>query len=114
MAYLLVALILSIAANVGLGLGYLDQRDKMTRATTNLKTAQDAAESCSKDVERLGVLAARRKVDADKARARAKTAAKTREEMADLILSTPASTPGDDCKSARDRAGSWLAGRAKP
>lgn len=114
MPALLVVLFISFLANFVLAVGYVDQRDKMTEAKTSLKTAQDAAESCSRDVERLGTLAASRKVDADKARAAAKTAARSRDELADQILSTPASTPGNDCKSAQDRAGAWLAGRARP
>ena len=114
MRALLIALIISIVAHIGTGLAYLAQRDKMTEAKTSLKTAQDAAESCSRDVERLGKLADSRKVAAAKARAAAATAAKTRDQQADQILSTPASTPGNDCKSAQDRAGTWLAGRARP
>lgn len=111
MIYLIVTLAISIFANVAFGLGYLDQRDNMTKATANLKTAQASAESCSKDVERLGTLAASRLVEAENSRIAAKASAQSRNQRADKIMSTPASVAGDDCKSASDRAATWLAGR---
>lgn len=109
----LVALIISITANVALGLGYKSAREEISRSEVKLQQAKDAAELCSKEVEKLGVLAAQRKVEADKARAAAKAAAKDRDAKADSILSQPAKFPGDDCKSAQARASEWLAGRKK-
>jgi multidrug resistance efflux pump len=110
----LIALVISIAANILFGLGYLDQRDALTRARADLKTASEAATSCSENTERLETLAASRKRDADKARAEARAAARAGDQRADVILATPATVPGDDCQSASDRASAWLAGRPNP
>ena len=113
MRAVLVALLISLCANIMLALGYLAQRDARGAVTTQLKNAQEAAQTCSLEVDRLDKLANTRRIQADKARAEAKRAAKTREQAADLILSTSASVPGDDCKSAGHRASVWLAGRSK-
>jgi hypothetical protein len=109
----LVALIISITANVALGLGYKSAREEISRSEVKLQQAKDAAELCSKEVERLGVLASQRKAEADKARAAAKASAKARDQKADSILSQPAKYPGEDCKSAQARASEWLSGRKK-
>lgn len=109
----IVVLIISIGANVMLGLGYKGAREEISRSEVKLQQAKDAAELCSKEVEKLGVLAAQRKAEADKARAAAKASAKARDQRADSILSQPAKFPGEDCKSAQARASEWLSGRKK-
>ena len=110
---IIVVLIVSIFANVAFGLGYLDQRDALTKARAGLEAANGVAETCSKNTGRLEKLAASRKQDADKARAEARAIAGAGDQRADVILATPATVPGNDCKSARDRAGAWLAERKK-
>lgn len=113
MRAVLIALLISVVANILLTLGYLAQRDARGAAVNQLKNAQDAAQTCSQEVDRLDKLANSRRIVADKARAEARRLAKTHEQAADLLLSTSASVPGDDCKSASHRASAWLEGRSK-
>lgn len=114
MPYLIAVLAVSLFANVAAVLGYLGQRDELTKAGAGLKFAQSETESCRKGVSRLGELADIRAAEAAPARAAAAAVAVRQNQRADKILSTPASAAGNDCQSARDRAAAWLAGRAAP
>jgi uncharacterized membrane protein YhiD involved in acid resistance len=109
----IVVLVISVFSNVALGLGYRSAREEMAKTEIRLQQAKDAAELCSKAVERLMTLAVQRKAEADKERAEAKAAAKLKDQKADTIMSQPAKYPGEDCKSAQARASEWLAGRKK-
>lgn len=76
--------------------------------------ARADASACSDATDDLRDLADKRKAEAETARAAAKTVYVTRSKRADAILSKPASVPGDDCRSAADRAAAWLATRGTP
>lgn len=106
----IIALAISLAGNAGLSYLWLGARDEATTAQTNLKSAKDAAETCSKSVDDLQVKAADRAKAAAKDRAAAAASAQNRDAKADEILSTPA-TSTDDCKAAQDRVTAWLKGR---
>jgi len=107
-------LLVSVLANAGLSWAWMSAHDEAIAARKDRDSARGAATACSDATEALQELADSRKVDADKARLAAKTSAKSRDQKADQIMSTPATTPGDDCRSASDRASAWLAGRVKP
>lgn len=111
MAIVSIALALSLAGNAGLGWLYLDKRDELATTEADLSHAEGEAKSCSDSVAKLGQLSITRAADAAVARALAAASAATGYQKADEILSTGPSTPGDDCKSAKDRKASWLKGR---
>ncbi len=118
---MIVALGISVAANAALGWAYLGQRDETTEARTALRDmegqrdgARQAASACSDSVDDLRELADKRAREAAPARAAAASAAQRHDQRADLILSTPAPVPGDECASAQARVDDWLKGRAKP
>lgn len=118
---ILIALAISVAANVALGWAYLGQRDDNTTARSELRDmqgqrdgARQAASACSDSVDDLRELADKRAREAAPARAAASDIAKTHNQRADTILATPAPVPGDVCASAQARVDSWLKGRAKP
>lgn len=78
-----------------------------------LQTAQDAGRLCGKAVEKLVSEAeAAKKLNAPLIAAAKKKNA-DQQAKANTILATPATRPGDDCGSARDRGLNWLKGRAK-
>ena len=120
-APLLWGLALSIALNVALGWAYLGQRDKTTKAESEVTAmeqqrdgARAVASACSDAVEDLRTVADQRAAEARTARAEAVAKASNNNKKADAILSTPAAVPGDDCRSAQVRVSDWLKGRAKP
>lgn len=105
-----IALAISMAANAGLSYVYLGQRDETTIAQGERDQARGAATACSEATQALQDLADKRAKEAKTARAAAAEAAKDRDQRADDILSTPASST-DDCKAAQHRATTWLKGR---
>ena len=105
-----IALAISMAANAGLTYVYLGQRDETTIAQGERDQARGAATACSDATEALRELSDKRAKEAAKARQDAAAKAKNKEELADAILSTPASDT-DDCKAAATRATTWLKGR---
>lgn len=107
-------LALSVAGNAWLGSTYLGARDERTEAIGQRDQARSAATMCSDATEALQEQATRRQVEGQAAIAAARKAALGHEGRAQQILATPASTPGNDCKSADDRARSWLKSRGKP
>jgi hypothetical protein len=105
------AMALSLAGNIGLTRAYLAARDHAATAEESKQQALDATATCSSSITSLESDAKAQKAQAETAIAQAQASAKTRNRSADRILSTPASTPGNDCKSASDRATEWLKGR---
>ena len=106
-----VAMAISLAGNIGLTYAYLGARDTATEANDMKDMALGAAATCSASITSLESAAKAQKAQAEVAIAAAEAKARTRNQSADRILSTPASTPGNDCKSASDRATEWLKGR---
>lgn len=105
---LLISLTLSLAGNAWLGKAYLSKRDTAVQASTNLNHATGAALTCSTSVDNIAKQSDQRAAAAaPKREAAAATAAKGNAK-ADVILSTAATAPGDDCKSATARANSWF------
>ena len=108
------ALLISLGANAGLGWSYLGQRDKATVAVVKTEQATGAAVACSQGVDKLETQAAKRKAEAAPKIAAAQKLADAGDKRADEILATPATVPGDDCRSAQARVDTWWQGRAKP
>lgn len=111
---LLLVLAISLAANGALGWVYLGARDDVVAAKKDADAAKGAAETCSSAVDQLQIKAAANAKKFAKDLKAAQSKADTGDKKADEILATPATVPGDDCKSAQDRVDTWLAGRVKP
>lgn len=119
MPWMLIAGAASMAANVLLGVAWLNQREELAaqaqiyhaqtqRLEEQRQTAMDAAQMCSSQVERLAAQAKRRAAEADAARVVAAQQAAQHNLRADAVLSAPAAVPGDDCASAQVRAEQWI------
>jgi hypothetical protein len=111
---LLLLIALSAIGNFFLYHGYTHERDRAVKLEAEKKNAADAAASCSASIDGLVKAAEKRGRDAERARADARARADKHRQAADQILTTPASVPGNDCESARDRALNWLHARVKP
>lgn len=107
----IIALVLSIALNVWLWHEKGVEHDARTTAETSLNTANTATETCNKSIAGLETAAEARGAAAERGRQAAADKRRQAEKTAQQILSTPASTPGNDCKSAHDRMADWLKGR---
>lgn len=112
MQALVLALVLSVVSNAGLGWAWLHARDAATRTTGERDSARADASACSDGVADLRDLAEERGQRAKAAQATAAERRRQQEAMAQLILSTPAPVPGDVCASAQARVDSWIRGRA--
>ena len=108
---LIAALLISLAGNGLLGRLYMNARDDVTEAEMMEEQARGAADTCSKSIEQLTKAAAEQQAAAREALKVARDEANKRSTRADTILRTPATTPGNDCKSAADRAAVWLRDR---
>jgi hypothetical protein len=113
-AGLSVALAASMAGNVLQFEAYLGQRDKTVKADAEAGKQREAADACTRGVDSLAKAATAQVAAAAAAAAAAKATAAKRAALADEILAAPASVPGDDCKSAQDRAARWLSRRVNP
>ncbi|WP_010465719.1 hypothetical protein [Acidovorax radicis] len=116
-----ILILASLAANAVLGWAYLGQRDETATARADLRGmkgqrdgARQMASECSDSVDDLREMADKRAREAEPARSVAAATAKTHNQRADTILSTPAPVPGDLCASALVRVDEWLKGRVKP
>lgn len=105
---------LLLAGSALTGRAWLAARDDVARLTAEKAQALSAAAQCSESVTKLQSLAAKRSDKAKPAIAAAAHQALVAEQRADQVLAAPASTPGDDCKSAQDQVNDWLANRSKP
>lgn len=84
--------------------------ERAVTAENSLKTTQNAAKLCSESVRTLSAeadsAAKAAKIDIEKA----KIEADERVKKARKIVITPPSVPGDDCRSALERARDWQKG----
>lgn len=118
---ILIALALSVAANVVLGSLWLEQRDDLTTERAEVKrvegernTANDVAQACSDSVEELSKHADARAVAASEVREVAAVKAVKHYAKADVILAAPPAVPNDACASAQTLAQDWLKNRGVP
>lgn len=105
---LAIVLAISLLANAGLTYIYLGARDDVAAADSLARQAKSAAQTCSDSVDQLQLLARDNAAKSRKAIAAAAARATTADQRADDVLSTPATVPGNDCRSAQDRASKWL------
>lgn len=111
MTPLSIALAISVAINAAVGYAYLGQRDKAVVSVEKTVQATGAAVACSAGVDSLEKKADERHATAAPKIAEAKQVAEAANTKADAILATPATEPGNDCKSASDRVDTWWADR---
>jgi hypothetical protein len=91
-----------------------EERDAATTAGEQLAETLRDAEQCTAGVKALQVESAAAAASAASAVAAAQKKAETLQARAQRQLRTPASTPGDDCKSSAQRFDRWLTERAQP
>lgn len=103
-------LAISLVGNAWLTYEYLGQRDTAVVATTQNTQTTAVATSCGQSVSNMANTAKRREADNAPERAAAAASAAEGKRQAANILATPATTPGNDCKSASDRLDRWLKG----
>ncbi len=108
---LLVALMISGAANLFLGNRWLSARDDVVTAQDATKSANQVATECSDGVTKLQKDADDRAKTAEVGRKVAEAAARTAQSKANKLLSAPPSVPGDACASAQAQVNDWLATR---
>lgn len=111
---LAIILAISLLSNAALGYAYLGQRDTATVAIVETRQATGAVIACTQATEGLETQAVKRKAAAKPKIEAAAKVAEGKDREADKILSTPAATQGDDCKSAQARVDNWWQERAKP
>lgn len=118
---LVLALLVSLAANGALGWAYLGQRDKAAIAKAEARDmlgqrdgARQAASACSDAVDDLRDLAAQRAAEAVKARQAATAAARPLERRADYTLGLQPKDPLNQCGSMQALGDEWLQRRAMP
>ncbi|EJE53774.1 hypothetical protein PMI14_01325 [Acidovorax sp. CF316] len=116
--YIILALVISLAANAAQLAAYMGQRDKASQALASATAQRDQARAdasaCSDATEALQDLAAKRAREAAPARAAAATAAQTHQVRADYTLSQQPRLPLDLCGSMQALGDEWLQGRGKP
>ena len=101
--WLLLALAVSLLGNWWLWNGKSAEHDARTTAETNLQTANNQTDTCNKSIKDLETAAYERGRRAEVARAAAKARRAALDRLAQTELSTPATVPGNDCQSAKDR-----------
>lgn len=118
---ILLALLISLAANGLLGWAYLGQRDKTAAVQADMRGmvqqrdgAREVASACSDAVDDLRTLADQRAKEAAPVRATAASVARGHERHADYTLGLKPRVPGDACASMQALGDEWLKGRAKP
>jgi hypothetical protein len=111
---ILIALVISVLANLFLGNAYLHQRDAKVKVETETVYVRSAAKECSKGTEALASKAAANASAAAPARRAAASEAAQHNARADAILAAPPAAPGDACKSAQAAIDAWWSERSKP
>lgn len=116
---LVLALLVSLAANGALGWAYLGQRDKTATAKAEARDmlgqrdgAREAANACSDAVDDLRDLAAKRAAEGANARQAAAAAARPLERRADYTLGLQPQEPFNQCGSMQALGDEWLQQRA--
>lgn len=110
---LVLALVISMAANGFVGMAWLKARDRATAAESSRDQWKGSAETCGQSVVALQAAGKRQAASAAKKVEAARVTAGELFRAADRDLSTPASVAGDDCKSAMQRKDKFLQERAQ-
>lgn len=113
-AALALLLALSTTANAWLGNEYISARQEAALQAERTRQATDAAMQCSSSIGELEDRARAAAARALPVLAAAQAKALSLEQRAQATLAAPATVPGDDCRSARDRLEAWLASRGQP
>lgn len=115
--YLIIALLIGV---IGLGVStailYTDlqsTKKKLQESEAAVASQKTQTQTCNDSVAKLEQDAIDNAAANATAVKQAKKDADARVARAQRILKTPASTPGNDCKSAQDRVQSWLKERGQ-
>jgi chromosome segregation ATPase len=87
------------------------EHDARVKVEADLTTANNATKACNDSIGELERQARDRDAENTKLRQEAQNRRRAQESLAQQILSTPATVPGNDCQSAKDRVANWLKGR---
>jgi hypothetical protein len=109
----LIVMALSLLANLWLYREWRGEHDAKVAVETKLTEANKQTKACNDSIGQLETAAFERGQQAEKDRAAAAERNKKHASRADRELATPATTPGNECKSAKDRVSRWL-GERKP
>jgi hypothetical protein len=109
---LLLLLACSLLGNMLLFTSWQTDQQRAVKAEANLVSANSMTEVCNTSIKALEDFNFKRGVLAGEARERAKKKANELEWRAQQELTTPATVPGDACKSAQDRVDRIMRARA--
>jgi uncharacterized protein HemX len=87
------------------------EHDARTAAETEFDAQRTATETCNASIANLEQQAKDRDSENTKLRKEAENRRRAQESLAQQILATPPTVPGNDCLSAKDRVTNWLKGR---
>lgn len=107
----IIALALSLVGNAWQWHANGVEHDARTKAEANFQTANAQTEACNKSIGELETQAKDREKENKALREEAAKRRRAQESLAQQILSTPATVPGNDCQSAKDRVRNWLKAR---
>lgn len=110
----MIALALSLFANLWLWKAKTVEHDARTTAEAKLEAANGATKACNDSIASIEEDARAQVKKAEKARVAARNRANALAARADRELATPATVPGDDCRSAQERVRRILTERGKP
>jgi hypothetical protein len=109
----LIVLAVSLLANLALWHEVTVEHDAKVAVEAKLGEANKQTKACNDSIGQLETAAFERGQQAEKDRTAAAERNKKHASRADRELATPATTPGNECKSAKDRISRWL-GERKP
>jgi hypothetical protein len=107
----LIVLAASLLANAVLYKAWRGAHDEFVKAQSQFEDQREQTATCNKSIDKLEADARDRATENTKLRQEAQNRRRAQESLAQQILATPATVPGDDCKSARDRVANWLKAR---
>lgn len=107
----LIVLVLSLLGNLYLWHSRAAEHDARTAAETKVTVANAETQACNDSVTQLEREAKDRAAENAKLRKEAQDRRRAQESLAQQILATPATVPGNDCQSAGDRVRNWLKAR---
>jgi hypothetical protein len=110
---LLLLLTLALIGDLYLFQAWQADKERAVKAEADLGTANGQTKICNDSIKGLQDESFKRGELANKAREVARQKAAELERQAQSELSTPATTPGNDCKSAQDRVDRILRQRAQ-
>jgi len=110
----LLVLAVSLLGNLWLWKAKGEEHDARVKAEQQRDDANTATRTCNDSIDSIEDAARKQGAQAEKDRQAAAERRKQRNQKADKELATPATIPGDDCQSAKDRVARILSERKRP